>query len=174
MSMKRRDFLAAGALTLSSAAVALAQQGGGAAPARAGGGGGRGRGAIPNRDSKDDPDVQVAGPLSQRACRHDRRARRAVDRAAEDHGFECGHLQASRRVKPRRSGVAGRLERQVAEDGQHACAQYVRHGLRRRLCVDGRQCGALRDFSSRHELQSAQPSSDSAGASTEEAAARTV
>ena len=51
MSMKRRDFLAAGALTLSSAAVALAQQGGGAAPARAGGGG-RGRGAIPNKTAK--------------------------------------------------------------------------------------------------------------------------
>jgi hypothetical protein len=52
MSMKRRDFLAAGALTLSSAAVALAQQGGGAGPARAGGGGGRGRGSIPNKTAK--------------------------------------------------------------------------------------------------------------------------
>ena len=52
MSMKRRDFLAAGlTLSVGSTAIALAQQGG-AAPARAGGGGGRGRGAIPTKVAK--------------------------------------------------------------------------------------------------------------------------
>jgi streptogramin lyase len=51
MSMKRREFLATSALTLSSAAMALAQQGGGAAPARAGGAGG-GRGAVQTRTAK--------------------------------------------------------------------------------------------------------------------------
>src|SRR5688572_27491840 len=51
MSMKRREFLAAGlALPLSSTAIALAQEGG-AAPSRAGGGG-RGRGAVPTRTAK--------------------------------------------------------------------------------------------------------------------------
>src|SRR5687767_5365948 len=50
MSMKRREFLAAGlALNFSSAAIALAQQGG-AAPAPAGGG--RGRGAVPRKMAK--------------------------------------------------------------------------------------------------------------------------
>ena len=50
MSMKRREFLAAG-LALGSTAIALAQQG--AAPERAGGGGGgRGRGATPKRMAK--------------------------------------------------------------------------------------------------------------------------
>jgi streptogramin lyase len=48
MTMKRRDFFAAGALTISSAAAALAQQGSGAAPARAGGG----RGSIPRKTAK--------------------------------------------------------------------------------------------------------------------------
>jgi hypothetical protein len=48
MTKKRRDFLAAGALTISSAAAALAQQGSGAAPARAGGG----RGSIPRKTAK--------------------------------------------------------------------------------------------------------------------------
>ncbi len=53
MSMKRRDFLAAGALNFGSAAVALAQQGGARRRALgAGGGGGRGRGAIPNKIAK--------------------------------------------------------------------------------------------------------------------------
>jgi hypothetical protein len=53
MSMKRREFLAAGlALNFSSAAVALAQQGG-AAPDRAGRGApGGGRGATPTRSAK--------------------------------------------------------------------------------------------------------------------------
>jgi hypothetical protein len=57
MSMKRREFLAAGlALNLGTAALALAQQGGGT-PDRAGGGAraggeGRGRGAIPSRSAK--------------------------------------------------------------------------------------------------------------------------
>ena len=54
MSMKRREFLAAGlGLNIASTAIALAQQGG--APDRAGrgaGGGGRGRGAIPTRTAK--------------------------------------------------------------------------------------------------------------------------
>ncbi len=51
MSMKRREFLAAG-LALSSTVIAHAQQGG-AAPDRAGGGGGgRGRGATPKRMAK--------------------------------------------------------------------------------------------------------------------------
>jgi streptogramin lyase len=48
MTMKRRDFFAAGALTISSAAAALAQQGSGAAPARAGGG----RCSIPRKTAK--------------------------------------------------------------------------------------------------------------------------
>ncbi len=57
MSMKRREFLAAGlALNLGSAAALLAQQGG-ASPDRAGrgargGGGGAGRGAVPTRMAK--------------------------------------------------------------------------------------------------------------------------
>src|SRR5688500_5869662 len=50
MSMKRREFLAAGLALNISSAIALAQQGG-AAPARAGGGG-RGRGAVPTRTAK--------------------------------------------------------------------------------------------------------------------------
>jgi hypothetical protein len=55
MSMKRREFLAAGlALTAGSTAIALAQQGG--EPDRAGrgarGGGGGGRGAVPKRTAK--------------------------------------------------------------------------------------------------------------------------
>ena len=54
MSMKRREFLAAGlGMNIGSAAIALAQQGG-AAPDRGGprGAGGRGRGAIPTRMAK--------------------------------------------------------------------------------------------------------------------------
>src|SRR6185436_8929559 len=52
MSMKRREFLAAGlALNFSSAAVALAQQGG-AAPDRAGRSAPGGRGSIPTRSAK--------------------------------------------------------------------------------------------------------------------------
>src|SRR5688572_15781562 len=53
MSMKRREFLAAGlALSISSTATGLAQQGG-AKPVRAGGGGGgTGRGATPTRSAK--------------------------------------------------------------------------------------------------------------------------
>ena len=53
MSMKRREFLAAGlGLPITSAAMVLAQQGG-AAPDRAGrGGAGRGRGATPTRLAK--------------------------------------------------------------------------------------------------------------------------
>jgi len=52
MTMKRREFLAAGiGLSVTSTAIALAQQGG-AAPGAAGGGGGRGRGAIPMRMAK--------------------------------------------------------------------------------------------------------------------------
>jgi hypothetical protein len=51
MSMKRREFLAAGlGLSIASTVIAEAQQGG-AAPA-GGGGGGRGRGAIPTRMAK--------------------------------------------------------------------------------------------------------------------------
>ena len=50
MSMKRREFLAAGFALNVSSVVALAQQGG-AAPARAGGGG-RGRGAVQTRTAK--------------------------------------------------------------------------------------------------------------------------
>jgi len=50
MSMKRREFLAAG-LALSSTAIARAQQGG-ATPDRSGGGEGRGRGATPTRMAK--------------------------------------------------------------------------------------------------------------------------
>ena len=52
MSMKRREFLAAGlALTIVPTAIALAQQGG-AAPDRGARGGGGGRGAIPTRTAK--------------------------------------------------------------------------------------------------------------------------
>jgi hypothetical protein len=52
MSVKRREFLAAGlGLSISSTAVALAEQGA-AAPARAGGGRGSGRGAAQTRSAK--------------------------------------------------------------------------------------------------------------------------
>jgi hypothetical protein len=57
MTMKRREFLAAGlALNIGSAAIALAQQGatpdGGGGARRGGGGGGTGRGAVPKRTAK--------------------------------------------------------------------------------------------------------------------------
>ena len=92
MSMKRREFLAAGlALTRFDGDCA-----GAARRCDARSGRPRGRRQRTRRDSdpigEDDQDVQIAGHVSQRASRDDRRTRRLVDRAAEGHRSKCADL----------------------------------------------------------------------------------
>src|SRR5262245_61262255 len=58
--------------------------------------------------------------------------------------------------------MAGGLEWQVAQDGQDAFAQYLRHGVREWLRVDGRERRTIRYLPGRSGLQANQPPPDPA------------
>ena len=96
MSMKRREFLAAGlALNFGSTAIALAQQGG-AAPDRAGRrwrrGGRPGRGATPTRSAKTTRMFKSPGLYPNALAVMTDGPGRLVDRAAEGHSSKCADL----------------------------------------------------------------------------------
>jgi hypothetical protein len=64
-----------------------------------------------------------------------------------------------------RMRLAGRLERQAAEDRDNAVAQHQRHGRGHRLCLDDWQRASARGVPGRYELQADQPPADPARSS---------
>ena len=110
-------------------------------------------------EGENDEAVQEPARVSQRDRGH---AGGTVDRRAEALGRASRLVSPARTEVADRSRLAGRLERQAAEDGDHSFPKHQRDGRRRRICLDGRECASGRRFSGGHEFPAGQPPPDSA------------